>query len=89
MDVLPGLEIPEGSRANSVCLRKVVYGLKKAPQEWHHTFVEFMRDLGFRLLYSDISVFVHSSGDDIIIISVHVDDTLFYHRRYERLNGIR
>ena len=34
-----------------------------------------MRDLGFRQLYSDISVFVHGSGDNIIILLVHVDDT--------------
>ena len=75
MAVPAGLDVPTGSRANYVRLRKAVYELKQAPREWHHTFVEFLRDLGFRPLYSDISVFVHGHGDEVIIISVHVDDT--------------
>ena len=75
MAVPAGLDVPTGSRANYVRLRKAVYELKQAPREWHHTFVEFLRDLGFCQLYSDIYVFVHGHGDDVIIISVHVDDT--------------
>ena len=31
--------------------------------------------LGFKRLYTDISVFMHGTGQDTIIISVHVEDT--------------
>ena len=58
-----------------VLLKKAVYGLKQAPREWNSTFVEFLFQLGFKRLYTDISVFMHGEGEDTIIISVHVDDT--------------
>ena len=58
-----------------VLLKKGVYGLKQAPREWKNTFVQFLFKLGFKRLYTDISLFMHGTGEDTFIMSIHVDDT--------------
>ena len=75
MSIPHGAVPPIRGGVNCVLLKKSVYGLKQAPREWNSHFVTFLLELGFRRLYTDISVFIHGSGADVILISVHIDDT--------------
>ena len=71
------MAIPQGAtppkNADCVLLKKAVYGLKQAPKEWNSMFVKFLFKLGFKRLYTGISVFMHGSGEDTIVLTVHVD----------------
>ena len=74
MAIPQGAGPPKGEGVDCVRL-KAGYGLKQAPEEWHSTFVMYLFELGFKRLYTDISVFMHGKEEKTIIISVHVDDT--------------
>ncbi|KAF0692297.1 Aste57867_16619 [Aphanomyces stellatus] len=77
MEQPPGSLVDPESRRNFVCkLRKSLYGLKQAPHLWYHTFVEFMLSQGFIRLHKDRRVFVKTSPDGFIIVSLYVDDLL-------------
>jgi hypothetical protein len=44
---------------SKVCkLRKALYGLKQAPRIWYQTLTNFLRNLGFEPISSDLGIFV-------------------------------
>ncbi|OQD78112.1 hypothetical protein PENANT_c087G06335 [Penicillium antarcticum] len=42
-------------------LRKALYGPRKAPRIWYQTLTNFLRNLGFEPINTDLSIFVRSS----------------------------
>lgn len=45
-----------------VCkLQKALFGLKQAPRIWYQTLTNFLRNLSFELINSDLGIFVRSS----------------------------
>src|SRR6202012_951432 len=61
------------SSSNLVCkLNKALYGLKQSPRVWYNTITQFLKELGFTALSSDLCVF-HNAGT---YIAVFVDDLL-------------
>ena len=70
------MEQPTGynqSSSNLVCkLNKALYGLKQSPRVWYNTISQFLAELGFTALSSDLCVF-HKAGT---YIAVFVDDLL-------------
>ena len=75
MQAPTGYAPPANTAGNCVRHRKAVYGLKEAPREWNHTLVIFLtKQLGFTQLFSEPSVFFKDASDDVMAISVHVDD---------------
>jgi hypothetical protein len=70
---------PEGyeNKTNQVCeLVKTIYGLKQSGQEWNREFNEKLKEFGFQCLCSDTCVYIKCDGDEAVIITVWVDDTL-------------
>ncbi|KAL3246854.1 hypothetical protein ABHI18_010803 [Aspergillus niger] len=58
---------------SKVCkLRKALYGLKQAPRIWYQTLTNFLRNLGFEPISSDLGIFIRSN----MYIAVYVDDLL-------------
>ncbi|KAI3056906.1 hypothetical protein CBS147353_11111 [Aspergillus niger] len=58
---------------SKVCkLRKALYGLKQAPRIWYQTLTNFLRNLGFEPIGSDLGIFIRSN----MYIAVYVDDLL-------------
>ncbi|CAI7813144.1 unnamed protein product [Closterium sp. NIES-53] len=57
-------------------LRRLVYGLRQAPREWHDTFRSTMSDLGFQPSSADPSLFVRR-GSTLFFVLVYVDDLVF------------
>lgn len=64
------LRLPDSRYA---VLRSYVYGLKQASYEWYSKLVDVIMGAGF-MPTSDPCVFHMWDGQDVIIISVHVDD---------------
>jgi hypothetical protein len=64
----PGFVHP--SYPHHVChLRKALYGLKQAPRAWYSRLSTRLLDLGFKGCKSDTSLFIHSSGPELDIVS--------------------
>ncbi|XP_026400525.1 uncharacterized protein LOC113296434 [Papaver somniferum] len=57
-----------------VCrLKKSLYGLKQAPRAWFYRFSSFLLKCGFKKCVSDNSMFVKSTGSDILVLLLYVD----------------
>jgi hypothetical protein len=61
-----------------VCkLKKVLYGLKKAPREWYSRLDKYMQQVGFRKGSEDKNIYSKVSQGNILLIEVYVDDIIF------------
>lgn len=71
----PGYE--DGS--DSVCrLNKTLYGLKQSGREWNRKLHEILTSIGFHRVEVDHGVYIRRMKDKFIIITVWVDDLLFF-----------
>ncbi|CAI7869128.1 unnamed protein product [Closterium sp. NIES-53] len=57
-------------------LRRLVYGLRQSPRDWHDTIRSTLRNLGFRPSSADPSLFVRAGSTPFFIL-VYVDDLVF------------
>ncbi|CAI7892239.1 unnamed protein product [Closterium sp. NIES-53] len=57
-------------------LRRLVYGLRQAPCEWHDTLRSTLSDLGFHPSSADPSLFVRR-GSTLFFVLVYADDLVF------------
>src|SRR6266436_2490008 len=78
-----------GSEGKIAKLKKGLYSLKQAGQEWYATLHDFLVQLGFRCMHADHSVFVFEQGPSIVIIPVYVDDKLLAGNNEAMLNSIQ
>jgi hypothetical protein len=72
---------PEGYEDNTgrICeLIKTLYGLKQSGREWNIELDEKLKRFGFQRLRSDPCVYIKRDGDDVVIITVWVDDLLLF-----------
>ena len=59
------------------CLRKAIYGLKQAVVQWNKALHQSLLEMGFGCTHSDPGIYVHFHGQDIIILVISIDDSLF------------
>src|SRR6267143_1622034 len=57
-------------------LIKTLYGLKQSGREWNRELDEKLKKFGFQRLCSDPCVYIKRDGNDLMIITVWVDDLL-------------
>ena len=69
--------IKKGMKNKVCCLRKAIYGLKQATLQWNKALHQSLLEMGFVRTLSDLGISVHSHGQDIIILVIYVDDSLF------------
>ena len=63
---------------NKVCrLRKAIYGLKQATLQWNKALHQSLLEMGFVCTHLDPGIYVYFHGQDIIILVIYVDDSLF------------
>jgi hypothetical protein len=70
---------PEGSNipANKVLrLRKTLYGLKQSPRCFKIALDNWLQGDGLKPLRADSCVYIKQSGNNILMLTVHVDDQL-------------
>lgn len=73
------LEPPEGSDipANQVLkLRKSLYGLKQSPRCFNKALDDWLRQQGFKATLADPCIYRRVRRDNILMLSIHVDDQL-------------
>lgn len=58
-------------------LKKVLYGLKKAPRAWHSRLDKYLDQQGFRKGNVDSNLYIKVDQDYMIIVVVYVDDIIF------------
>jgi hypothetical protein len=73
------VEKPDGfilhNKGNHVCkIRKVLYGLKKAPKVWYDRIDGFLKSLGFQKSDADANLYFKVRGNQPIILILYVDD---------------
>ena len=63
---------------NKVChLKKAIYGLKQATLQWNKALHRSLLEMGFVHTLSDPGIYVHFHGQNIIILVIYIDDSLF------------
>jgi transposase InsO family protein len=77
------MEQPEGfvvaGKEDKVCrLKKGLYGLKQAGRAWHETIDPALRRLGLTPLNSDSCVYLYRQKDNLLILSLYVDDLFLF-----------
>nr|GEW29934.1 hypothetical protein [Tanacetum cinerariifolium] len=58
-------------------LEKALYGLHQAPRAWYETLSTYLLDNGFYRGQIDKTLFIKRHKDDILLVQVYVDDTIF------------
>ena len=72
---------PEGYEDDTdrICeLLKTLYGLKQSGREWNIEFDKKMKEFGFNRISSDPCVYIKQDGNDVVILTVWVDDILLF-----------
>ncbi|CAM9211973.1 unnamed protein product [Choristocarpus tenellus] len=62
-----------------VCkLKKSFHGLKQSPRNWIIAFTDALVEYGFKSGVSDPSIYRYRNENDIVLLSLYVDDALIY-----------
>ena len=72
---------PEGYEddTDQICeLLKTLYGLKQSGREWNREFDRKMKGFGFNCISSDLCLYIKWDGEDVVILTVWVDDILLF-----------
>ena len=72
---------PEGYEdgTDRICeLLKTLYGLKQAGREWNNEFDSKMKKFGYNRTRSDPCAYIKRDGNDVVILTVWVDDILLF-----------
>nr|GEY21640.1 retrovirus-related Pol polyprotein from transposon TNT 1-94 [Tanacetum cinerariifolium] len=58
-------------------LKKALYGLKQAPRAWYDMLSSFLISQDFSKGSVDLTLFIHRNGNDLLLVQIYVDDTIF------------
>jgi hypothetical protein len=62
-----------------VCkLLKSLYGLKKAPKQWHEKFNKTLMFVGFVVIEANKCVYYHFGGGEGVILCLYIDNILIF-----------
>ena len=68
--------VKKGEEAKVFLLKKALYGLKQAPRAWYSKIDEHLLSLGFKKSMSEATLYVKHHNNDVLIVSLYVDDLL-------------
>ena len=58
-------------------LKKAIYGLKQAPRAWYNELSSFLLNNNFTKGTGDDTLFIKKFKNDILIVQIYVDDSIF------------
>ncbi|GJX09152.1 retrovirus-related pol polyprotein from transposon TNT 1-94 [Tanacetum coccineum] len=58
-------------------LKMALYGLKQEPRAWYDELSNFLVSKGFSKFSIDPTLFITKHGEDILLVQIYVDDTIF------------
>jgi len=85
MEQPPHHEVMDRSRY-VVKLKKSLYGLKQAGRKWYDTLCRSLIEVGFTRSMADPAVFYARVGADVVVLAIHVDDTMITGNSVKLLN---
>ena len=68
--------IVQGAEDKVYLLKKALYGLKQAPRAWYSRIDNHLQSLGFKKSLSEATLYVKHKDNDVLIVSLYVDDLL-------------
>jgi hypothetical protein len=66
----------QGEEDKVYLLQKALYRLKQAPRAWYSRIDDHLLNLGFVKSLSEATLYIRLKDDDILIMSLYVDDLL-------------
>jgi len=66
----------QGEEDKVYLLQKALYRLKQAPRAWYNRINDHLLNLGFVKSLSEATLYIRLKDDDILIMSLYVDDLL-------------
>jgi hypothetical protein len=54
-----------------------LYGLKQVPRAWYSRIDKYFQDHGIVKILSEPNLYIFQSGQDIMIVSLYVDDLMY------------
>ncbi|BCR88813.1 uncharacterized protein ACHE_50011A [Aspergillus chevalieri] len=88
MEIPEGLQDfdPEATRGLVLELKKSLYGLRQSANLWHRKISNFLKNIGFKSITADPSIFLNSRG---LIIAVYVDDIVIFGKDVRDINTVK
>lgn len=88
------IEQPQGfiveGEANKVYkLKKALYGLRHAPRAWYNKIEGYFAKEGFEKCYCEHTLFVKTEQENILIVSLYVDDLIYTGNSVSLLENIK
>jgi len=68
--------VVQGEEDKVYLLKRALYGLKQAPRAWYSRIDDHLQSLGFTKSLSEATLYVKQKGNDVLIVSLYVDDIL-------------
>jgi hypothetical protein len=72
----PAAFVIQGKEDKVYLLKKALYGLKQAPRAWYGRIDVYLISSGFQKILSEATLYVKKINNDVLIISLYVDDLL-------------
>jgi hypothetical protein len=66
----------QGKEDKVYLLKKALYGLKQAPRAWYGRMDDYLTSSGFQKSLSEATLYVKKIHNDVLIISLYVNDLL-------------
>ncbi|GKA49709.1 putative RNA-directed DNA polymerase [Tanacetum coccineum] len=87
------MKIPQGFKSEKetrVCrLRKSIYGLKQASQNWYHKFTKALVEMGYTQSIVDPSLFIYKSDMAYVATLIYVDDVIIVGDNMNKIQGTK
>lgn len=68
--------VVQGKEDKVYLLKKALYGLKQAPRAWYSRINDHLLNIGFEKSLSESTLYVKHKGNNVLIVSLYVDDML-------------
>lgn len=68
--------VKKNAESKVYLLKKALYGLKQAPRAWYSKLDDYLLKLGFEKSITEPTLYVVKKNEEVLIISVYVDDLL-------------
>ncbi|CAL2229031.1 unnamed protein product [Prunus armeniaca] len=69
--------VVKGKEEKVYNLHKALYGLKQAPRAWYGDIDNYFPQCGFKKSLSEPTLYIKARGEDILIVSIYVDDIVY------------
>jgi len=81
--------VSKGQEDKVCCLKRSLYGLKQFFRSWYFRFHEAITSFGFDMVSEDHCVYVKRTTNEIMFLSLYVDDILLVVNNLEMINATK